>query len=62
MRTMESNRLQQATAKTVRRSIQSVLKLLDRQIEEIDRQIADTIRQDPICQQIDRILQSVCFG
>ena len=55
MRTMESNRLQQATAKTVRRSIQSVLKLLD-------RQIADTIRQDPICQQIDRILQSVCFG
>ncbi|MCC7144979.1 MAG: IS110 family transposase [Phycisphaeraceae bacterium] len=59
MRTMESNRRQQASAKVVRCSIDSVLKLLDRQIDQIDRQVSDTIRQDPLCQQIDAILRSV---
>jgi len=46
MRTAELNRIQQATLKDVQKSIQAMIKTLDRQIEQIEKQIADLIDSD----------------
>jgi transposase len=46
-RTAEINRLEHARSSKVRRSIQTVIKLLDQQIKDLDRDIEQSVRQDP---------------
>jgi transposase len=45
-RTAELNRLQQATLKLVRRDIEQVIALLDRQIGRLDRRVAELVEAD----------------
>lgn len=59
MRTSESNRLAHAVEKRVRRSIEDVLKVLDRQLEDIDQQLDDGIKKSPIWQHRVDLLTSV---
>jgi transposase len=59
MRTSEGNRLAQAVEPRVTRSIQSVIKTLDQQIEELDTQLDDGIKQSPVWQHRVDLLKSV---
>lgn len=45
-RTAELNRLQQATLSVVRRDVEQVVKLLDRQLARLDRRIAELVEAD----------------
>lgn len=47
MRTAESNRMEHARDNSVKRCIRSVLKMLDKQIEKVERQIRQQIRSTP---------------
>jgi transposase len=58
LRTQESNRLFLVHHRQVRKSIEKMLKMLDRQIAEIDELIEQHIRNDDNFQQKDRILRS----
>ena len=46
MRTMESNRLQQATGKQARKTINTMVSTIDRQVARVDREINDRINSD----------------
>lgn len=46
LRTMESNRLQQATARTAQKSIRHVLKLLEKEIKHLEAEIARLLASD----------------
>lgn len=60
IRTAERNRLAQARPKSeVARSIEVVLRLLDRQIAEIDERLDKTIRHTPVWQEKNDLLRSV---
>ncbi len=59
MRTMERNRQQQTRNKLAGRQIRLMLKLLDGQVAEVDREIGETIDGDPTLQQKVEILKSV---
>jgi transposase len=59
LQTMESNRLPMATSKLTRRSVQRLLKLLEQQIEQLARAIAELIQSDGDYRNQDQILQSV---
>lgn len=59
LQTMETNRLETITAQPVRRSIQKVLKLLDRELEQLDAAIAHLVASDDAWQHKDQLLQSV---
>lgn len=59
MRTAESNRLAQARAKTVRKSIQSVLQLLRNELEKLEQQLDQAIRGCPVWQESETLLKSV---
>lgn len=59
MHTAESNRLAQATAPAVRRSIQAVLTLLERQLRHIDDDLDQTLRASAVWQEKLELLQSV---
>jgi len=59
LRTAEGNRLTQARSPKVRRSIESVLQLLDRQLEQLDKDIDQTIRQSPLWRARQQLLLSV---
>jgi transposase len=59
MRTAESNRLPHAASNTIRKSIHAVLKLLDEQLKELDKDIEQRIEESPAWRDKDRILQSV---
>jgi len=59
MRTAEGNRLAHATSDAIRKSIRAVLKLLDQQIESLDKDIEQRIEESPAWRDKDRILQSV---
>jgi transposase len=59
LRTAETNRLQMAVAKKVKRSIQCLLKELNAQLEELDQDLDDTIRSSPIWKEKDDLLRSV---
>jgi transposase len=59
MRTAESNRLSHATSDAIRKSIHAVLKLLDQQIEALNKDIERRIEDSPTWRDKDRILQSV---
>lgn len=59
MRTMELNRQQQTSNRLAGKQIRLMLKLLDGQIAEIDREIGETIDSDPTLQRRVEILKSV---
>jgi len=58
LRTQESNRLAMAHHQKVRKSVQSVIKVLDHQIEQIDELISEHIKSDDNFSQKDKILRS----
>ena len=59
MHTAENNRLQQARGRLVRQSIQSVLKLLQKQLEHIDEDLDQAIRHSPVWREAEQLLKSV---
>lgn len=59
MRVAESNRLAQARDRRVRKSIDGVLKLLDRQIASIDHEIDQHIQTSPIWKEKEQLLLAV---
>jgi len=59
MRTAEGNRLEHAQSAPVRKSIQKLLKVLDQQLTELDKDIDQRIEESPAWREKDRILQSV---
>lgn len=59
LRTAEANRRKQTARRELRDSIDAVLKVLDEQIADIDRQAAELLHMDPVWRELDRLLQSV---
>ena len=59
MRVSESNRLARARDRRVRKSIQGVIKLLDRQIASIDDEIDRHIQSSPIWKEKQELLLAV---
>jgi transposase len=59
MRTAESNRLDHARSKPVRQGIQSLLKVINQQLDELDKDIDQRIEESPAWREKDRLLQSV---
>jgi len=59
LRTAETNRRKQAGRRELRDSIDAVLKVLDEQLADVDRQAAELVQTDPAWQERDRVLQSV---
>lgn len=59
MRTMEMNREQQATATLALKQIRQLIKVLDRQIAQVDEEIGETIDGDPTLKEKVDILRSV---
>jgi transposase len=59
MRVAEEHRCRQATSKSVIQSIQTVLDVICRQIEQIDQDLDDVIRQTPIWRDRESLLRSV---
>jgi transposase len=59
MRTAEGNRLDHAQASLVRKGIQALLKVIDHQLEELNKDIDQRIEESPAWKEKDRILQSV---
>ena len=49
MHTAESNRLQQAHDAVVKRSIRAVLKVIERQLDDTDRKLDQSIERSPVC-------------
>jgi len=58
MRAAEKNRLQQAREKRIKKSIKSVLKHLDKQIEDLENDLNDNIRSSPMWREKDDLLRS----
>lgn len=59
MRTMERNRLSALTDSRVRRSVQNVIRTLDREIREADQDLGEAIRSCPEWAAKDELLQSI---
>jgi transposase len=59
VRTEQTNRLGQTNSKPARKSIQSVLKVLEKQIKSLDGQIRQLIEGDDDFKDIDNLLRSV---
>jgi transposase len=59
LHTAESNRLEHADGKEIRRSIAAVLKVIEAQLKTIDRQIKEQIENTPQLRQRSEILDSV---
>jgi transposase len=59
MRTMEKNRLQQTAAAKVRRNIEKHIQWLDSHLDEVDRELGETVRNHPAWQVRDDLQQSV---
>ncbi len=59
MRTAESNRRGHGLSKKVLKSIDAVLKLLDRQIVDVERQLDEHIRASPLWRAKDELYRSV---
>jgi transposase len=59
MRTAESNRLEHARSKPVRKGIQSLLNVIEQQLQELDKDIDQRIEESPTWREKDRLLQSV---
>lgn len=59
MRTMESNRLQQAAAARVIKDLKSSLEFIDKRLKRLDDELDRQIRQTPAWQEKSQLLQSV---
>jgi transposase len=59
MRTMEKNRLATLRESRVRRSVQNVIRTLDREIRQADKDLGDSIRACPEWAAKDDLLQSI---
>ena len=59
MRTMESNRLLGARDRTIRRSIEAILKALGKEIDRADRELDAAIQNSPVWKAKDELLQSI---
>jgi transposase len=59
LRTQESNRLEVTVAKTARKSIQAILKLLERQINAIEAAIRDLVQSDDDWRHKAQLVESV---
>lgn len=59
MRTMEVNRLRMLTVSAVRKSVQDVIRTLDREIRKADKRLGDAIRGCPEWKAKDELLQSI---
>jgi transposase len=59
MRTMEKNRLAALTVSRVRRSVQNVIRTLDREIRQADKDLGEAIRACPVWAAKDELLQSI---
>jgi len=59
MRTMEKNRLAALTDSRVRRSVQNVIRTLDREIRQADQDLGNAIRACPAWAAKDELLQSI---
>lgn len=59
MRTMEKNRLQALTTPRVRRSVQNVIRTLDREIRQADKDLGEAIRACPAWAAKDDLLRSI---
>ncbi len=59
MRTMEKNRLQMTRVSVVRRSVQDLIRTLDREIRKADKQLGEAIRVCPEWKAKDDLLQSI---
>jgi transposase len=59
MRTSEQNRLTSITPQRVQKSIEKTVAFLQRQIDQIDAEIDDTIKRSPLWREKDNLLQSV---
>lgn len=59
MHTAENNRLQQARGRFVRQSIQSVLRLLQKELDRIDEDLDQAIRNSSVWRETEQLLKSV---
>jgi transposase len=59
VRTQQTNQLEATRSKPARKSIQAVLKVLEKQIDSMNRQIRKLIESDDDMDDIDRLLRSV---
>jgi transposase len=59
MRTMESNRLAMVTNRVVRRSIETILRALEKEWDKADRDMAAAIAASPVWKAKDELLQSI---
>ena len=59
VRTEQSNRLGQTTSKSARKSIQAILKVLEKQLKSLEIQIRQLIESDHDLDDIDKLLRSV---
>ena len=59
MRTMETNRLKTLAVSRVRRSVQNVIRTLDREIRQADQDLGEAIRACPEWAAKDELLQSI---
>jgi transposase len=59
MRTMEKNRLATLSDRRVRRSVQNVIRTLDREIRQADKDLGEAIRACPAWAAKDELLQSI---
>lgn len=59
MRTMEKNRLAALADRRVRRSVQNVIRTLEREIHHADKDLAEAIRSSPVWAAKDELLQSI---
>ena len=59
MRTMESNRLGGVTDRAVRRSIEAILRALNKEVEKAERDLDTAIQDSPVWRAKDELLQSI---
>ena len=59
MRTMESNRLAMVTDRAIRRSIETILRALGKEIEKAERELDAAIQNSPVWKAKDELLQSI---
>jgi transposase len=59
MRTMESNRLAGVSSRAIRRSIETILRALEKEIGKADGELAKAIEASPVWKAKDELLQSI---
>lgn len=55
----EKNRLNRITSKTVRENLKQTIEFLNQRIADLDKQIAETVKNSPVWREKDNLMQSV---